>query len=158
MTHPHCVIFIGLQASGKTAFYRHRFASTHEHVSKDNFPNARDRNARQLALLDRALADGRSVVIDNTNPTPADRQPLVALAHARGARAIAYYFDSSLRASLGRNRGREGKARVPDVAILATAKRLVPPSASEGFDEIHTVRLADDGTFEVLPFAPTAAK
>ncbi len=149
MTQPQCVVFVGLQASGKTSFYRHRFASTHEHVSKDNLPNARNRDARQAALVDRALAEGRSVVVDNTNPTPADRRPLISLAHARGARAVAYYFDSTRRAALGRNRGREGKARVPDVAILATAKRLVPPSAAEGFDEIFTVRIVEDGTFEV---------
>lgn len=40
MTQAECVIFVGLQASGKAAFYRLRFASTHEHISKDNFPHA----------------------------------------------------------------------------------------------------------------------
>jgi predicted kinase len=30
------VIFIGLQASGKSTFYHERFARTHVHVSKDN--------------------------------------------------------------------------------------------------------------------------
>jgi hypothetical protein len=30
------VIFIGLQASGKTSFYRACFAATHAHVSRDN--------------------------------------------------------------------------------------------------------------------------
>jgi len=43
---------------------------------------------------------------------------------------------------------REGKARVPDVAIYATAKKLVAPSIEEGFDELLCVRL-NDSTFEV---------
>jgi len=152
MTQPECVIFVGLQASGKTSFYRQRFVPTYVHVSKDNFPGARNRDARQSALIEAALGEGRSVVIDNTNAAPADRKAAIATARRLGARVIGYYFDSTRRGSLGRNRGREGKARVPDVAILATAKRLVPPSLDEGFDELYAVRLTDSGTFEVVRY------
>ncbi len=152
MTQPECVLFVGLQASGKTSFFRARFASTHAHVSKDNFPNVRRRDARQLALVDAALAGGRSVVVDNTNASLAERRPVIDLARSLGARVICYYFESTRPESLGRNRRREGKARVPDVAILATAKRLQPPTAAEGFDELHRVHLTDDGEFEVVPF------
>ncbi len=150
MTQPQCLVFIGLQASGKTSFYRARFASTHAHVSKDDFPNVRRRDARQLTLIDAALTAGRSVVIDNTNASADERRPVISLARSLGARVIAYYFESTRPESLGRNRRREGKARVPDVAILATAKRLVPPTLAEGFDEIYRVRLTEDG-FEVVP-------
>jgi hypothetical protein len=37
----------GDPGSGKTTFYRARFAGTHVLVSKDNFPNARSRDLRQ---------------------------------------------------------------------------------------------------------------
>jgi predicted kinase len=151
MTQPECVLLVGLQASGKTSFFRAKFASTHQHVSKDNFPNVRRRDARQLALVDAALTGGRSVAVDNTNASAAERRPVLELARSLGARVICYYFESTRRESLGRNRRREGKARVPDVAILATAKRLVPPALAEGFDEIHCVRLTDKGGFEVVP-------
>ncbi len=152
MTQLECVVFVGLQAAGKTRFFRERFASTHGHVSKDNFPNARDREARQAALIETALGEGHSVVVDNTNATVVDRQKIINIARRLGARVVGYYFESTRRESLGRNRRREGKARVPDVAILATAKRLVPPSFGEGFDELHIVRLTDEGTFEVRPY------
>ncbi len=154
MTQPVCIVFVGLQASGKTAYFRRFFASTHEHVSKDNFPSARRRDLRQAALINDALDHGRPVVVDNTNPTPADRQPIIAIAHAHGARVVCYYFDADRRSALGRNRRREGKARVPDVAILATAKRLVPPSFAEGFDAIFVVRVAEAGGFDVAPLDP----
>ena len=36
------VILVGLQASGKTTFYRRRLSGTHRHVSKDNFPRSRE--------------------------------------------------------------------------------------------------------------------
>jgi len=142
------VVFVGLQASGKSTFFRGRFAATHEHVSKDLFRNNKNRNRRQEELLEAALRAGRSVVVDNTNPTLGDRRPLVELGRGFGARIVCYHFDSGVRGCLARNARREGRARVPDVAIFATAKRLVAPSREEGFDEIYGVRLID-AAFEV---------
>ena len=134
------VIFVGLQASGKSTFFRERFAATHEHVSKDLFPNNRNRNRRQTRLIVAALESERSVVVDNTNPMPSDREPLVEIAREFGAGIVGYYFESGVRECLARNARREGTSRVPDVAVYATAKRLVPPSRVEGFDELFCVR------------------
>ena len=142
------VVFVGLQASGKSTFFRERFAESHQHVSKDLFPNNRYKNRRQEHLLHAALSAGRSVVVDNTNPTPEDRRPLVRLGHEYGAKVLGYFFDASVSECLRRNEMREGKARVPDVAIYATATKLVAPSIEEGFDELLCVRL-NDSTFEV---------
>ncbi len=145
------VIFVGLQASGKSTFFRERFAATHEHVSKDLFRNNRNRNRRQEQLVEAALRAGRPVVVDNTNPTVGDRRPLVGLARRFGARIVGYHFDSDVRDCLARNARREGRARVPDVAVFATAKRLVPPSHDEGFDELYRVRPEGDD-FEVRAY------
>src|SRR5438132_552893 len=106
--------------------------------------SARDKGRRQLAEMARAFDAGRSVVVDNTNATVADRAPLIALAHARGARAIGYEFRARVEECVARNRRREGKARVPDAAIFVTAMRLEPPSLDEGFDELFRVRVAGD--------------
>ena len=142
------VIFVGLQASGKSTFYRERFAATHEHVSKDLFRNNKNPNRRQAQLIEAALEEGSPVVVDNTNPTAEDRRTLIELGRRFGARIVAYYFDSTVRQCIERNRLRAGKARVPDVAIYATAKKLVSPSYSEGFDELFRVRLTAS-SFEV---------
>jgi predicted kinase len=142
------VVFVGLQASGKSAFFRERFAATHEHVSKDLFRNNKDPNRRQAQLIEAALRAGSSVVVDNTNPTVEDRRALIELGRRFGARIVGHYFDSTVRQCTERNRLRAGKARVPDVAIYATAKKLVPPSYSEGFDRLFRVRLIDS-SFEV---------
>jgi predicted kinase len=133
------IIFVGLPASGKTTYYRSHFADTHVHVSKDLMPNARRRDDRQEQAITDALESGRSVVVDNTNPSPVVRAPLIALGRQHGARIIAYYFETTVKVCLVRNRQREGKARVPDVAIFVTSKKLVPPAVSEGFDEVHVV-------------------
>jgi predicted kinase len=143
------VIFVGLQASGKSTFFRERFATTHELVSKDLFPNNKNRNRRQTQLIEAALGAGSSVIVDNTNPTVEDRRALIELGRELGAKIVGYYFDSTVRQCVGRNRRRAGKDQVPDVAIFATAKRLVLPSYSEGFDELFRVRVTDESTFEV---------
>lgn len=143
------VIFTGLQASGKSSFYRARFATTHDLVSKDLLRNNSKPERRQRELIEEALAAGRSVVVDNTNATPELRAPLVALGRRHGATITGYYFAAEVAGCLARNRAREGKARVPDVAIFATRKILVPPTRAEGFDALSTVRLAESGGFDV---------
>jgi predicted kinase len=146
-----CVIFIGLPASGKTTFYHQRFAATHRHISKDHWPAAANKDARQAALISTALSAAAPVVVDNTNPSIADRAAVIALARGHGARIVGYYFTATTREAVGRNRGREGKQRVPDVAIFTKAKRMVVPTQEEGFDELYAVSIREDGTFEVRP-------
>ena len=148
------VIFVGLQGAGKTTFYRERFAATHVHVSKDLWPNAPKREARQQQVLDELLASGRSVVIDNTNPRKADRAPLIAIAKARGARVSGYLFEVSTRAAVARNQTRTGRERVPPVAIFTTAKRLERPTRDEGFDELYVVRLNEERAAVVSAMPP----
>lgn len=149
MTDMDVALFIGLQASGKSTFYADRFAGTHALVSRDRFRNNAHPSRRQAQLLAEALAAGRSVVVDNTSPTVADRAAIIVIARQYGARVVGYRFESSVAESRERNRGRVGPARVPDVAIYATAKRFEPPTYAEGFDRLYAVRIAGDGAFAV---------
>ena len=143
------VILIGLQASGKTSFCRDRFSGSHDVISKDRFRNARNPQKRQMRMLEEALQRERSVVIDNTNATREDRAAIIAAAKAAQASVVGYYFESRVEESVRRNRSRKGSARVPDVAIYSTIKRLEKPRTDEGFDRLHFVRLTEGGTFEV---------
>ncbi|OKJ99052.1 kinase [Amycolatopsis sp. CB00013] len=143
------VILIGLQASGKSTFFRRVFADTHVHLSKDHFPNAKQRQRRQLRMLAEALEEGRSVVVDNTNPSPEEWTPLIEVARRHGARVSGYWFPPDLEGSQERNARRSGKTRVPDVGLYATLKRLRRPSAEDGFDELYTVGFDGEGGFVV---------
>ena len=146
-----CVVFVGLPASGKSTFYRQRFASTHTHISKDLLPRSANKSVRQARDLRAALGAGQSVVVDNTNPAVADREEIIGVARQVGARVIGYYIAATARDCVGRNRGREGTARVPPVAIFTAAKRLVVPTTQEGFDELWQVTISPDGGFDVAP-------
>jgi predicted kinase len=146
---PEVVILVGLQAAGKTTFYRRTLAATHRHVSKGNFRNARRPQRRQLRMIEEALAGGVSVAVDNTNPSDDEWRPLIALAKAYGARVVGYWFEPDLAGCLERNAAREGRARVPDVGLYATLKRLRRPRRAAGFDRLYAVALDGAGGFEV---------
>ncbi len=133
------IVFVGLQAAGKSTYYHSHLAATHVHVSKDLMANARNREERQLQMIEEIFRHGRSMAIDNTNLTPLVRAPLIALGRRFGARVVAYVFETTVKDAVVRNRLREGKARVPDVAIYIAARKLVLPAEGEGFDEVRVI-------------------
>ena len=149
MVQAECVIFVGLPGSGKTTLYRERFSGTHVHISKDRSPNASRREARQHEVIDQSLAAGRSVVIDNTNPTTAERAAIIAIARTHRAKVIGYFFDVPTRAAVARNAERSGREKVPNVAIFTVAKRLERPTGEEGFDALFVVRIAPDRSLRI---------
>ncbi|PZA20028.1 ATP-binding protein [Modestobacter versicolor] len=130
---------VGLQGSGKSTWVAEHLAGTHVVVSKDHWPNARRREERQHRVVAELLAAGRSVVVDNTNPAPGERAPLVELAREAGVPVRAVVLDTPLEVCRRRNDARTGRARVPDVGLFSTAARLVPPSIAEGFVQVEQV-------------------
>lgn len=149
VTKPDLVLLIGLQAAGKTTFAAQKFAASHVLVSKDRLRNNRRPERRQRQLVSAALAAGQSVVVDNTNPSVAERAALIACARAAGARVIGYLFTSPLEACRLRNANRGPERRVPDVGMFATVKRFEVPTMAEGFDELWWVDTLPDCRFEV---------
>jgi predicted kinase len=143
------VLLVSPQGSGKTTFYQTRYAATHVLVSKDRFRNNRRPQRRQMQLIEEALKEGRSVVVDNTNPTVEDRAPIIALARSYGARVVGFFLDSCLGDCLERNARRSGRELVPDKALYITLQRLRKPRWDEGFDRLYQVRLTPEGQFIV---------
>jgi predicted kinase len=137
---------VGLQGSGKSTWVGRHLAGTHTVVSKDHWPNARRREARQRRVVAELLAAGARVVVDNTNPAPEDRAPLIAAAREAGVPVRAVWVDTPAELCLARNEAREGRARVPLQGVFSTRARFVPPTIAEDFDRVDVVRsrLADD--------------
>jgi predicted kinase len=153
---PEVVMLIGLPGAGKTTFFEQHFANTHCLVSKDRMTQRRS-NQRQAELIAQALDANTPVVVDNTNVSRAERAEIIIQARARNAELIAYFFDASPTECLARNGLRQGRARVPKVAIFATAKRLEPPRLDEGFDRVYIVRSLPGPQFEVYPLLADGA-
>jgi predicted kinase len=149
-------IVIGLQASGKSTFCRQSLAASHTVVSKDAFPNARRPQRRQMRLVGEALAAGRNVAVDNTNPSPQEWQPLIEAGRAHGATVVGYWFSPDPAATAARNAARTGRARVPEVGLYATLNRLRRPRLSDGFDRLFVVNFDGAGGFQVEPMIDEA--
>ena len=139
------IIFVGVQGSGKTTFYRERLFDTHVRISLDML---RTRHREQL-LFAACLAAQQSFVIDNTNPLPSDRARYIAPARNAGFRVIAYFFETPLADAIRRNKQRLGKHRIPIPAVAGTFRKMQAPAPDEGFDEVYTVTIAPDAGFVV---------
>ncbi|GHO45224.1 ATP-binding protein [Ktedonospora formicarum] len=141
------VLLVGLPGAGKSTFYQQHFAATHALVSKDLLRTNRQPARRQLQLIEEALQEGRSLVVDNTNASRAERADVIALGKSLGAHIVGYYLASDVASCRERNARREGRQRVPDVAIFAILKRLERPDYSEGFEELYYVRNNEEAGF-----------
>lgn len=135
------VLFIGIQGAGKSTFYIDRFFRTHVRINLDMLKTRH----REGILFEACLAAKQRFVIDNTNPTAADRCRYMERAKAAGFRVVGYYFQSRLEDCLARNSTRPGKERIPEMGVLRTFKKLEIPSYDEGFDQLFYVQIADDG-------------
>src|SRR6267154_2183227 len=124
------IIFVGVQASGKTSFYRQHLLDTHVRISLDML---RTRHREQL-LLAACLAGKQPFVIDNTNPLPSDRARYIVPAREAGFRVVAFSFETSLADAIRRNKERAGKQSIPVPAIAGTMRKLQPPTTEERFD------------------------
>ena len=139
------VIFIGIQAAGKSTFYKERFFTTHVRVSLDML---RTRHRERL-LIGACLEMKQPFVVDNTNPTIEERKRYIDLATSAHFQIHGYYFQANLRDCLRRNEHREGAARVPAKGLVGTYNKLQMPRLAEGFDRLYCVSIDATGHFIV---------
>ena len=145
------VVLCGVQGSGKTTLYRDRFLDTHVRVSMDLLRT----RAREAAFLKLCLDSGQRFVVDNTNPTPADRRRYVEPARAAGFRVVGYLVEVDSALALARNAQRSGRARVPVSGVVGTERRLQRPTPEEGFDELWHATAGPDGGWRIEPLLVT---
>ena len=138
MKNKKAIIFIGIQASGKTSYYR-RYFSDYVHINLDTLHT---RNKENM-ILQECFQTGESFVVDNTNSTAKERAKYILSAKENGYQVWGYYFQSAIAECMERNRQREGKARVPDKALACTHGKLELPEPEEGFDKLYYVHLTD---------------
>jgi predicted kinase len=137
------VLFCGIQATGKSTFYQQRFFHSHVRLSLDLL-RTRHREQRFLQVC---LETQMRCVVDNTNPTRAERASYVTPARAAGFEIVGYFFQSIAADALVRNRQRPVERQVPDKGIRGTRNRLEIPAPSEGFDKLYYVRVAGNQEF-----------
>lgn len=139
------VLFVGIQGAGKSTLFWERFFATHVRISLDLLSTRH----RERCFLELCLETRQPFVVDNTNPSRADRRVYIDLARQAGFNVTGYYFQSRVADCQSRNLRRHGDQQVPLQAVLGTAGRLEIPSRDEGFDELYYVRLVEPQEFVI---------
>ena len=97
------IVLCGIQASGKSSFARERWYESHVRINLDML---RTRNREDIVVY-ACLAAKAPIVVDNTNPTRAQRLRYLSLARAAGYESVAlYYFQTTVDDALARNAAR----------------------------------------------------
>ena len=87
-------------------------------------------------------------MVDNTNPTAADRRRYVEPARAAGFKVIGYLVEVDAGEAFAR-------AGIPPARVAATARALQPPTPEEGFDELWHATAAPGGGWRIEPLLTT---
>jgi len=138
------ILFTGIQATGKSEFYKCNFYKTHIRINLDMLKTRH----REKILIEACLAAKQSFVVDNTNLTKDKRKRYIDEARNAGFEVVGYYFKSSIKEAIERNEQRDGKEKVPLVAIYGSHAKLELPSLTEGYDKLLYVYI-DNNNFVV---------
>ena len=139
------VLFIGIQATGKSSFYRERFFRSHVRINGDML-----KTRRREELLVKACLEGKtSFVVDKMNLTRAERARYIGPAKTAGFKVAGYFLQSQLATALQRNAGRSEPERIPEGGLRAACAKLELPARDEGFDELFFVKMDGKGGFTV---------
>ena len=116
------VLLVGAPASGKSTLARDNFPS-YTIASKDLHRN------RDLEVATTALMEGKSVVIDNTNPSRSTRDPYLSLARSLGVPVRIIVLSTRLTDCKSRNLQREHP--VPSIVYNVYKSNYQEPSDTE---------------------------
>ena len=145
------VILCGLQGAGKTTLYRDRFLATHVRISLDLLRT----RAREAAFLRLCLETRMPFVVDNTNPTAAERARYIGPAREAGFAVVGYLVEEDFSLAAGRNAARGGRSRVAEAGLRDVARRFVRPAPEEGFAELWHATARAGGGWRIEPLATT---
>lgn len=145
------ILLIGRPGSGKSKLSK-------EILNKPNFNNyvyvSRDTCKTQTActkIVREAIKNGKSIWIDNTNPSIKSRKIYIDLAKKENIPVIIYVMDISENLSKHLNNMRVMKCeanKIPEVAYRVYNKRYEEPTKDEGIDKIIKIPFTYRGNKE----------
>ncbi|XP_031428942.1 bifunctional polynucleotide phosphatase/kinase isoform X2 [Clupea harengus] len=136
---PEVVVAVGFPGSGKsTFFHKHIVPKGYTYVNRDTLGSWQS----CVSACERALKQGHSVAIDNTNPDLESRKRYIDVSIKAGVPCRCFHFTASIELAKHNNKFREMVPSdtkhmvVNDMIFHSYKKKLVAPSLSEGFSEI----------------------
>ncbi|XP_043974782.1 bifunctional polynucleotide phosphatase/kinase isoform X2 [Gambusia affinis] len=138
-TKTEVIVAVGYPAAGKSTFFHtHIVPKGYVYINRDMLGSWQN----CVSACERALKEGRSVAVDNTNPDPESRKRYLDVAKAAGVSCRCFFFTATLEQAKHNNRFREmapsdsKHAKVNDMVFHSYKKHFVAPNLSEGFSEI----------------------
>lgn len=137
---PSILMMVGYPGSGKTRLSQWIINNSSEWrwCNRDELST----DAKCLKIAKETLDNGQSIIIDNTNPTPANRKPYIDLAKKLNIPIHLWILDISLEVAWHQNWIRTFKTGldpVPKVAYYTYRKRYIKPTLDEGFSSIRYI-------------------
>ncbi|XP_053307764.1 bifunctional polynucleotide phosphatase/kinase isoform X2 [Spea bombifrons] len=133
------VVSVGFPAAGKSTFIKeHLVPKGYVYANRDTLGSWQ----KCVAACEEALRNGKSIIIDNTNPDVESRGRYISCAQKSGVPARCFLFTATIEVAKHNNRFREmihtdkGHVSVNDMVINSYKSKFVAPSLSEGFSEI----------------------
>jgi bifunctional polynucleotide phosphatase/kinase len=137
------IVFVGSPGSGKTSFFKKYLEPNgYIHINQDKLKTQQ----KCIKLADQNLKEGKSVVIDCTNPAAKTRKVYLDLAKENNVQIRCFFFkyDKDLVMHLNNLRNiniarQHNSKSVADVIIHTWFKYIENPSMKEGFDEVKQI-------------------
>eukprot|EP00592_Proboscia_alata_P006387 CAMPEP_0194353684 /NCGR_PEP_ID=MMETSP0174-20130528/1965_1 /TAXON_ID=216777 /ORGANISM="Proboscia alata, Strain PI-D3" /LENGTH=442 /DNA_ID=CAMNT_0039122339 /DNA_START=10 /DNA_END=1338 /DNA_ORIENTATION=- len=155
-TKNEIIVIVGSPASGKSSITQHIVNQTkgqeieYDRVNQDTLKTLK----KCLDAADKALKNGKSPIIDNTNRDTETRKKYISIANKHKVGCKCIYLNATKEVSFHLNalRGAVGnvhgeKRSVPDVVIHSFYKKLNLPTVGEGFDGVVELEFVP-GPFE----------
>ena len=135
-------MIVGRPASGKSSL-RERYFAPHGYVAVNR--DTLGTQEKCLKMAAESLGEGKSVIVDNTNPSKSVRKPYIDLARKNSVPVRCLYLDVSPELANHLNYYRQNmskgtKRRVPMVGYRVYEKNFEHPDVSEGFAEVRTIQ------------------
>ncbi|XP_055052025.2 bifunctional polynucleotide phosphatase/kinase isoform X2 [Misgurnus anguillicaudatus] len=138
-TKQEVIVAVGFPGSGKSTFFQtHVIPKGYVYVNRDTLGSWQ----QCVSACERALKEGKSVAVDNTNPDLESRKRYIDVSRKAGVPCRCFNFTATLEQAKHNNRFREmapsttKHVHVNDMVIHSYKNKFVPPSLSEGFSEI----------------------
>lgn len=135
------IIFVGSPGIGKSTFWKNHLAD-YVRVNNDTLKT----KEKCMALARETCKNGKSVVIDNTNPEAATRKLYIDIAKEFKYPVRCFYFDLPKHLALHNDNQRETNKhrthlskRTGRIPIHSWYKKVEPPKTSEGFASVEVI-------------------
>nr|XP_023019816.1 uncharacterized protein F21D5.5 [Leptinotarsa decemlineata] len=137
---PNVIVMVGGPGSGKSHFSKSVLVPKgYVHINRDNLGSWQ----KCVKILQENIDQGRSCVVDNTNPDKESRVRYIEIAKKAKVPCRCFVMSTNFQQTKHNNRFREltDKSHVPvnEIIINGFKKKFEEPDVSEGFEEIIKV-------------------